>query len=273
MSLFYPVHSAASDALSMPEKCTHAGAGAQFERYLNRLQLPGADAPGVDQQLTPQQIRHLASNLLAALDRASMQALFSDTPGATELYPVPLFSTDMLMQLRVGNRPAAAAPVSRLPATALPQQSKVASSEPARSGMQAQAVDPSPLRGEGPFCDQIQAAARANGIDAELIMAVIQAESNFNPQAVSPVGAEGLMQLMPATAAELGVNDAFDPEQNIQAGSRYLKRLLDRYDGDVSLALAAYNWGMGNLERHPEQMPEETVQYVAKITGMLAQQA
>jgi len=98
---------------------------------------------------------------------------------------------------------------------------------------------------------------------------VIQTESDFNAQAVSPVGAQGLMQLMPGTAADLGVTDAFDPEQNIQAGSKYLKQLMDRYDGDAKLALAAYNWGMGNLERHPERMPQETVNYVAKITGLL----
>jgi len=65
------------------------------------------------------------------------------------------------------------------------------------------------------------------------------------------------------------VSDAFDPEQNIQAGSRYLKRLMDRYDGNTKLALAAYNWGMGNLERHPDRMPPETVNYVAKITGLM----
>jgi len=98
---------------------------------------------------------------------------------------------------------------------------------------------------------------------------VIQTESDFDAQAVSPVGAQGLMQLMPGTAADLGVKDAFDPEENIQAGSRYLKQLMDRYHGDAGLALAAYNWGMGNLERNPERMPQETVNYVAKVTGLM----
>ena len=78
------------------------------------------------------------------------------------------------------------------------------------------------------------------------------------------------MQLMPGTAQELGVEDPFDPRQNIMGGTRYLKQLLGRYDGDRDLALAAYNWGMGNLERHPEQMPDETVNYINKVNRLLA---
>jgi len=115
----------------------------------------------------------------------------------------------------------------------------------------------------------IESAAAANGLGPKLLEAVVRTESGFDSQAVSPVGAQGLMQLMPGTASALGVTDAFDPEQNIQAGSRYLKQLMNRYGGDTSLALAAYNWGMGNLERHPERMPQETVNYVAKITGLM----
>jgi len=114
----------------------------------------------------------------------------------------------------------------------------------------------------------IASAAKTYGVDADLIRRVIQAESSFNPDAVSPVGARGLMQLMPETAKELGVNDAFDPKENIMGGTRYLRQLLDRYDQDIPLALAAYNWGMGNVDAQKRPMPEETRNYIAKITGI-----
>jgi hypothetical protein len=111
----------------------------------------------------------------------------------------------------------------------------------------------------------IQEAAQRYRVDPGLIRAVIQAESGGNPLAVSRAGARGLMQLMPETAAELGVTNPFDPTQNIMGGTSYLRRLLDRYRGDVKLALAAYNWGMGNLEKRPEAMPRETKNFIATV--------
>jgi hypothetical protein len=114
----------------------------------------------------------------------------------------------------------------------------------------------------------IQKASMTYGVDAELIRGVIRAESDFDPNAISSKGAAGLMQLMPETAKELGVTDPFNPTENIMGGTRYLKKLLDRYDGNVPLALAAYNWGMGNMDSHRSQMPMETKNYVAKITGI-----
>jgi hypothetical protein len=111
----------------------------------------------------------------------------------------------------------------------------------------------------------IQEAAARHGVEADLVRAVIEVESRFDPRAVSPAGARGLMQLMPATAADLGVQHPFDPGQNITGGTRYLKQLLDRYGGNRRLALAAYNWGMGNLERKPEALPRETRQYLQKV--------
>ena len=106
-------------------------------------------------------------------------------------------------------------------------------------------------------------------VSADLVRAVIQVESAWNPRAISPKGALGLMQLMPATAAQLGVVNPFDPAQNIRAGVKYLKQLLDRYDGNVEMALAAYNAGPGAVDRYGKVPPyRETQSYVRRITSV-----
>ena len=108
-----------------------------------------------------------------------------------------------------------------------------------------------------------------NGVHPDLVRAVIQAESAFNPRAVSNKGAMGLMQLMPATAAEYNVLDAFDPAENIRAGVAYLRGLLTRFSNNVELALAAYNAGPGAVKKYGGTVPpyRETREYIAKIKG------
>ena len=110
----------------------------------------------------------------------------------------------------------------------------------------------------------IQTAATEHGVDPLLIKAIIKAESNFDPAAVSPKGAQGLMQLMPATARDLQVADPLDPLENVLGGTRYLRYLLDSYNWDVALSLAAYNAGPGNVK---DAVPNinETRTYVAKV--------
>jgi len=115
------------------------------------------------------------------------------------------------------------------------------------------------------FDEIIEGAAAAFKLDPNLVRAVIKTESDFDSQAVSKAGAMGLMQLMPETARELGVDDAFDPVQNIFGGARYLRQMLDRYEGSLDRALSAYNWGPGNLERSSGSLPAETQNYLVRV--------
>ncbi len=118
----------------------------------------------------------------------------------------------------------------------------------------------------------IQQAAQRNGLQPSLVEAVIRAESAYNPQARSAVGAQGLMQLMPATAKSLGVNNPLDPAQNIEGGSHYLAQLMQRFEGNKTLALAAYNAGPNAVQRHGGVPPyKETQQYVKRVLNYEAQ--
>ncbi len=129
---------------------------------------------------------------------------------------------------------------------------------------------PMAIRSSPQYEPLIREHATQQRIRPELVRAVIQVESAFNPRAVSPKGAMGLMQLMPATAKQFGVIDPFNPAENIRAGVSYLRQLLDRYDHNEQLALAAYNAGPGAVDKYGLKVPpyKETQNYVLKITGI-----
>ncbi len=127
------------------------------------------------------------------------------------------------------------------------------------------AEDSEPLFGSR-FDPIIIEASRKFDVDAALVSAVIKAESDYDPRIVSRKGAQGLMQLMPATARRFGVTDPFDPSANVHAGARYLRLLLDRFDGNAELALAGYNAGEGNVAKYDGVPPfRETVEYIRRI--------
>jgi len=131
---------------------------------------------------------------------------------------------------------------------------------------QPQAAASTPAANQSPYHEFVVAAAARYGLDAELISSVIEVESNFNPKAVSVKNARGLMQLLPQTAARLGVKDIFDPKENIDAGTRYLHDLLQLYNNDLTLALAAYNAGPDSVQKYGNVPPfQETVSYVKQV--------
>jgi soluble lytic murein transglycosylase-like protein len=156
--------------------------------------------------------------------------------------------------------PLSPSPISRFPASRDDQISPTSDRPGKNNGIHA---DP----GEKETIDKcIQEAAQKYGLAPQLIEAVIRAESGFRVDAVSVAGAQGLMQLMPATAKDLGVTNPFDIRQNIDGGARYLRQMFDLFDGDARLALSAYNAGPGNVQKYGGDVPfPETRRYVARV--------
>lgn len=126
------------------------------------------------------------------------------------------------------------------------------------------------VQSDGTLASIFEKASKTYGVSMSLLTAMAKQESNFQADATSKSGAMGIMQLMPATAAHFGCTNPYDPEQNIMAGAKYISELLDKYDGNVSLALAAYNAGSGNVDKYGGIPPfTETQNYVAKITAYM----
>jgi soluble lytic murein transglycosylase-like protein len=148
-----------------------------------------------------------------------------------------------------------------VPAESSPRESAKAKNDPSRPPSHAENFQPATDLNE-----VVRAASGTYHLDPDLVSSVIRAESGFNVRAVSPKGAQGLMQLMPQTASELGVHNAFDPQANVEGGTRYLRELLERYDFDLIKALAAYNAGPQRVEQYGGVPPyHETKAYVARI--------
>ena len=142
--------------------------------------------------------------------------------------------------------------------------------KPLHPGVSVSMDDFHAVRPERAYDEIIREAAAAYDLDPDLIRAVMRAESAFNPMVVSPAGAQGLMQLMPALADEMGVTDPFDPRQNVMAGAKYLRWLLDRNRGNIPLTLAGYNAGPTVVSKYRRVPPfKETQRYVKKITGFI----
>lgn len=219
---------------------------------------------------SPESIQRAAEALRLTTLRSSLE-LLADQPSSSDdiSLPLPAVSQRSLptIQAYLANQANAGQPSAAAPATAAQPLTEADQPGPAPLSRLSLLRDTAGSSNLEPI---IQKASRQYGVDAELIRAVIKAESNFNPRAVSHAGAQGLMQLMPATARGLGVSNSFDPEQNIMAGTRFLKGLLDRYNGDLDAALAAYNWGPGNVDRRPDRLPRETRDYLVKVKQFYA---
>lgn len=161
----------------------------------------------------------------------------------------------------------------RVPASRIENWDSISAYVPPPAGAPTpnQAQSTSWRRSAGTYANVIDDAARRHEVDPVLLTAMVHVESAFDPRAVSPKGAQGLLQLMPATADRFGVRDPFNPRQNVEGGAAYLSWLMERFDGQIELALAGYNAGEGNVDRYRGIPPyPETVDYVQRVMDSAA---
>lgn len=248
-----------SDSITAQERIGFAG---KFDKALENVATPVSTATSKAKELA----QSLTMQMLeSSLSFAGDYPVNSAVPTATTQFS----SAHNLIEAYRANLAAGGDESSAQAKSTPPSQLKDFTDGPTES---VSAVQPSKVTGEtSSWLDPIiSKAAQKYGVDAGLIKAVIKAESDFNPEAVSHAGARGLMQLMPATARSLGVTDSFDPEQNVMGGTRFLRDLLHRYNGNIDSALAAYNWGPGNIDKRPELLPRETRDYLARVKQLYA---
>jgi peptidoglycan DL-endopeptidase CwlO len=192
--------------------------------------------------------------MTAPLQRAAVLQRLLNTPGPRRPIALPGRTTFASVLARVTPQPKPVPAPIRRP------------TPPPETGPTLLAAPTASDAGAIPYQDLIEQTARKYGLDPALLAAVAKTESGFNPRAQSGAGAKGLMQLMDATAARLGVTDSFDPAQSIEGGARFLGGLLKQFNGDVRLALAAYNAGPGAVKKYGGIPPyQETQRYVPKV--------
>jgi soluble lytic murein transglycosylase-like protein len=186
--------------------------------------------------------------------------------------PVPPASKASMRAARNAAAEVRSLMAQRQASGAVPAQSSRYRALPTSAGLAA-SRQMEPTLGSATVESVIDSAAKRHNVDPNLVRAIVQVESNFNPRAVSNKGALGLMQLMPKTAKSLKVSNAFDPQQNVDAGVRHLKTLLNNFGGDIALSLAAYNAGETAVQHHRGVPPyAETRDYVKRITALYSKQ-
>jgi soluble lytic murein transglycosylase-like protein len=224
------------------------------ETYLSEVQAVGAESASVSETCEPQDsfaeiLEDAKAQKLMEIDAAIAQAKLSGASGLA-------VNSALARQLGVDL-------VSSSDSTASSGTDSLSASSTSISGTSSASSD---LVTTEELDSYFAEASATYGVDEKLLKAVAKAESNFNPSAVSSAGAIGIMQLMPSTAAGLGVSDSFDARENILGGAKYLSQLLNKYNGDTSLALAAYNAGSARVDEYGGIPPyTETQNYVAKV--------
>jgi soluble lytic murein transglycosylase-like protein len=224
------------------------------ETYLSEVQAVGAESASVSETCEPQDsfadiLEDAKAQKLLEIDAAIAQAKLSGASGLA-------VNSALAKQLGVDL-------VSSSASTAASGTDSSTASSSSVSGTSSTGSDLVTTEELNSYFDE---ASATYGVDEKLLKAVAKAESNFNPSAVSSAGAIGIMQLMPSTAAGLGVSDSFDARENILGGAKYLSQLLNKYNGDTSLALAAYNAGSARVDEYGGIPPfTETQNYVKKV--------